>query len=163
MDSRTEEHKFLGKENEEDFNSPNYDSFLAGIFSFGHISNKTYEVFKGFKVCLRPLTPVENIEVSKEVGKVDDIVTKEQVLKIEVLSRAIININGQALRFPDEDIIEWREFRGIKDNNYKPSEVEQQRHYLKYRFNAPLIGSVYEKYNELLTEQESLFSDLKKK
>lgn len=163
-DNRTPEDLFLGNE-AEDYNSPQYDSFLESIFSLGAIPSKTYDLFEdgNFKVKLRPLTPIENIEISKTAGAYGDIMSKEQVLRIEVLARAIVDFNGQALRFSDENLKEYRDFRGIQDSNYKPSEVEQQRHLVKYRFNNQLINLIYNKYEDLLNTQSKMFADLKKK
>jgi len=162
MQERTPEQEFLGQE-EDDYNSPQYESFLENFFSLGSIDEKTYDLFDDYKVKLRVLLPAENIEVSKEVGKVDDIISKEQILKIEILARAIVNINGRPLRFSDDDLPEWREWRGIKDPNYKPSEIEQMRHYLRWKIKDPLKNLIYSKYSELLSEQEQLFNELKKK
>ena len=158
--SRTPEDDFLGRDNSTDINSIYYEQFLNHIFSFGTIQDRTFEIFPEFNVTLRILTPAENIEVAKSLDDANNLIAKELLLKIETLARAIVKVNGQLLRFPDENIKEWQDFRNIKD---KPSEVEQQRFYLKYKFKPQLINLVYEKYNELLKEQEDKFLALKKK
>ena len=157
---RTPEDDFLGRDKSTDFNSIYYEQFLNQIFNFGTIQDKTFEIFPEFNVTLRILAPAENIEVAKALDDATNIIAKELLLKIETLARAIVKVNGQLLRFPDENITEWQVFRNTKE---KPSEIEQQRFYLKYKFKPQLINLVYEKYNELLKEQETKFIELKKK
>lgn len=158
--SRTPEDEFLGRSQSTDFNSVYYDQFLNHLFSFGAIKDKTFEIFPELNITLRVLLPAENIEVAKALDDVGNIIAKEIVLKVETLARAITKVNGQLLRFPDENVKEWQEFRNSKEN---PSDIEQQRFYLKYKFKPQLINIIYEKYNELLKEQEEKFIELKKK
>ena|SRR4030067_1586115 len=157
MSDRTQEQEFLGIEN---LNSLQYDSFLNFIFAYGHIDHKTYEISKDFSITLKCLTSAENIEVSRTLDNESSLITKQLILKIETLARAIVKINGNLLRFPDKMIDEWREFRGVKDS---PSEVEQQRFLLRYRILPHLLNEMYERYIELLKEQDEKFSELKKK
>ena len=157
---RTPEDDFLGIEN--NFNTPQYEQFLDYIFNFGVLPDETFELFDGYKVRLRLLTPAENIEVSKALDD-GNIITKELVHKIETLARSIVNINGNKLRFPDHRIKEYLEFKGIVDQKYVPSEVEQQKFIIKYNFKPAVINIIYEKYSELVKKQESILADLKKK
>lgn len=157
---KTLEDDFLGRDKKTDFNSIYYEQFLNQIFNFGTIQDKTFEIFPEFNVTLRVLLPAENIEVAKSLDDANNIIAKELLFKIETLSRAITKVNGQLLRFPDENILEWQAFRNTKD---KPSEVEQQRFYLKYKFKPQVLNLLYEKYSELLKEQETKFIELKKK
>lgn len=157
MSERTQEQDFLGIEN---LNSPQYDSFLNFIFTYGHIDQKTYEISKDFNVTLKCLTSAENIEVSKALDNESSLITKQLILKIETLARAIVKVNGNLLSFTDRMIDEWKEFRGAKDT---PSEVEQRRFLLRYRILPHLLNEMYEKYVALLKEQDEKFSELKKK
>ena len=156
----TNEDKFLGVE--EDYNSDSYSEFLDSIFAFGTMPNKVTDIVKGLSVTLRVLTPAENLAVSKLVDKAAGIMEKEQLLRMETLSRAIVVVNGQLLRFSDDMIDEWKEFRGLPVEAV-PSDIEQQRFMLKYRFNQPLINITYTKYLEMIDEQEKTFLELKKK
>lgn len=164
MSERTPEQDILGSAYTiEDFNSPQYDQFLNHIFNFGKIQNKTFDIADNFKVTLRLLSPAENIEVAKALDDVSNIFGKEQLLKIETLSRAIVKINGNVLRFQDSMVTEWKALLGVTDTNYKPNEVEQQRNIIRHQFSPQLINIIYSKYDELLKEQEQLFEKLKKK
>ena len=140
---RSKEQNFLGVPHEDDFNSAFYDNFLNHLFTFGNIENKTFEIFDGFKVTLRVLTVAENIEVSRALDNEASVHTKEILLRVEVLVRAIVRINGQLLRFPDSEIEPWKDFRNTKEN---PSEIEQQRYYLRHKFSPELLHIIYEKY-----------------
>ena len=162
-DTRTPEDKYLGKELIDDFNSPLYENFLNTIFAFGSIPPRTVTVVDGFAVKLKVLSPVENIEIGKKVDELAGLVSKESALRIETLARSIQAINGQLLRFSDTMVDEWKEFRGITDKAYTPSEVEQQRFLIAHRFNNYLINLIYDKYVGLLDEQKKVFEDLKKK
>ena len=157
----TNEDKFLGVE--EDFNSTDYSEFLDNIFSFGTMSNKVVDIVEGLSVTLRVLIPAENLEIAKVVDKANGLMEKEQLLRMETLARAIVHVKGQLLRFSDSMIEEWKEFRGLSDKEPVPSDVEQQRFMIKYRFNQPLINVIYTKYTELVIEQEKTFFELKKK
>lgn len=157
----TNESKFLGVE--EDFNSVDYSEFLDNIFSFGTMPNKVVGIVEGLSVTIRVLTPAENLEIAKVVDKATGLMEKEQLLRMETLCRAIVQVNGQLLRFSDSMIAEWKEFRGLSDNDSTPSDVEQQRFMIKFRFNQPLINVAYTKYTELIVEQEKTFFELKKK
>lgn len=157
----TNEGKFLGVE--EDFNSADYSEFLDSIFAFGTMPNKVVNIVEGLSATLRVLTPVENLEIAKVVDRANGLMEKEQLLRMETLCRAIIQVNGQLLRFSDSMIEEWKEFRGLSDKDSNPSDVEQQRFMIKFRFNQPLINITYTKYTELVVEQEKTFLELKKK
>lgn len=143
----------------DDFNSLQYESFLQSLFNLGEIRNRTIEVFKDFKVTLRVLTPVENIEVMKKVDDSPGNASKTLIYKLEVLSRAIEKINGQYLKFSDPMITEWTEFTGKKEI---PTDVEQQRYILKYRTQQFILDEIYKSYEGLLKEQENMMVDLKK-
>ena len=156
----TNEDKFLGVE--EDYNSADYSEFLDSIFAFGTMPSKVKDIVEGLSVTLRVLTPAENLEVSKIVDKAPGLLEKEQLLRMETLCRAIVVVNGQLLRFSDSMIAEWKEFRGLPEDA-NPSDVEQQRFMLKYRFNQPLINITYTNYLEMVEEQEKTFFELKKK
>ena len=153
------ERALLGVE-EEDYNSAYYSRFLEEIFNFGSVPAKDIKISNDLKVTLRILMPVENIEVAKKVDLASGIVEKEQIIKHETLCRAIVKMNGQLLRFSDGFTDEWKEYRETDKN---PSDVEQQRFLLKYKFSQPLINQIYAAYADLLKEQEKLFIDLKKK
>lgn len=143
----------------DDFNSPQYDIFLQSLFNLGEIRNRTIEVFQDFKVTMRVLTPVENIEVMKRVDDAPGNTSRNLIFKLEVLSRAIEKINGQYLRFSDAMMSEWKEFTDRKDT---PTEVEQQRYILKYRTQQFVLDEIYKCYEGLLKEQETQMADLKK-
>lgn len=155
----TKEQEFLGQD---DFNSVQYDQFLNQLFSLGTIGEKNYEIVEGFNVALRPLSVVENLEISRKVDVEPGVFSKETVLKQETLARAICRINGNLLRFADTDIAEYNAFRGLAAD-YKPSEFEQQMHFIKYKLAVTLVNQIYSKYSELLKEQEDKFAELKKK
>lgn len=157
----TNEEKFLGVE--EDFNSTDYSEFLASVFAFGTMPNKVVDIVVGLSVTLRVLTPAENLEIARVIDLANGLMEKEQLLRMETLARAIVQVNGQLLRFSDSMIAEWKEFRGLSDKDSIPSDVEQQRFMIKFRFNQPLINIVYTKYTELVIEQEKTFLELKKK
>ena len=156
----TNEDRFLGVE--EDYNSADYSEFLDNVFAFGTMPNKVVDIVEGLSVTLRILTPAENLEIAKAVDKANGIMEKEQLLRMETLCRAIVQVNGQLLRFSDSMIEEWKEFRGLSDKDSNPSDVEQQRFMIKFRFNQPLINATYAKYTELVVDQEKTFFDLKK-
>lgn len=158
-DDRTPEDKYLGSE-PIDFNSPQYEDFLNTIFTFGSIPPRTVTVVEGLDVKLKLLAPIENIEVGKKVDDANGLVSRESLLRIETLARSIQSINGQSLRFSDIMLKEWKEFRDV---SYDPSEVEQQRFLISYRFNNHLINLIYSKYVDLLDEQKAIFDKLKKK
>ena len=157
----TNEQDFLGID--EDYNTIEYSEFLDNVFKFGSMPNKVVKIVEGLSTTLRILTPAENLEIAKEVDKAVGVLEKEQILRIETLCRAIVQVNGQLLRFSSSMIEEWKEFRGIADKYGAPSDVEQQRFLLRFRFNQPLINIIYKKYLELSDEQEKIFFDLKKK
>ena len=157
----TNEDKFLGVE--EDYNSADYSEFLDSIFAFGTMPSRVVDIVVGLSVTLRVITPAENLEIAKVVDLANGLMEKEQLLRMETLCRAIVQVNGQLLRFSDSMIEEWKEFRGLSDKNSNPSDVEQQRFMIKFRFNQPLINITYTKYTELVVEQEKTFLELKKK
>ena len=157
--TRTPEEEFLDIPPTDDFNSPQYQSFLSSIFNFGTIPSKTFELSKSFRVKLRLLSPVENLEILKKVDIAPGNLSRMEILVIETLTRAIESINGQYLRFDDEMKHEWKQFRNITT---EPSTWEQQRYILSYRFQKPVLTEIFSKYQELLTEQEKLLEDLKK-
>lgn len=157
--SQTPEQAFLGQD---DFNSVQYDQFLNQLFSLGTIGEKTYELFEGFNITLRPLSVVETLEISRKIDVEPGVFSKETVNKQETLARAICRINGNLLRFADTDIAEYTAFRGLSAD-YKPTEFEQQMHFIKYKFAPTLLNQIYSKYLELLKEQEDKFTELKKK
>ena len=157
----TNEDKFLGVE--EDYNSADYSEFLDSIFAFGTMPSRVVDIVVGLSVTLRVITPAENLEIAKVVDLANGLMEKEQLLRMETLCRAIVQVNGQLLRFSDSMIEEWKEFRGLSDKDSNPSDVEQQRFMIKFRFNQPLINITYTKYTELVVEQEKTFLELKKK
>ena len=157
----TNEDKFLGVE--EDFNSVDYSEFLDSIFAFGTMPSKVVDIVAGLSITLRVLTPAENLEIAKIIDRANGLMEKEQLLRMETLCRAIVSVNGQLLRFSDSMIAEWKEFRGLSSKDSTPSDVEQQKFMIKYRFNQPLINIIYTKYTELIVEQEKTFFELKKK
>lgn len=157
----TNEDKFLGVE--EDYNSADYSEFLDSIFAFGTMPSRVVDIVVGLSVTLRVITPAENLEIAKVVDLANGLMEKEQLLRMETLCRAIVQVNGQLLRFSDSMIEEWKEFRGLSDKDSNPSDVEQQRFMIKFRFNQPLINITYTKYIELVVEQEKTFLELKKK
>ena len=156
----TNEDKFLGSE---DYNSADYSEFLDSIFAFGTMKNRVVDIVEGLSTTLRILTPAENLEVAKVIDKATGLMEKEQLLRVETLCRAIAAVNGQQLRFSDSMIEEWKGFRGLSNKESNPSDVEQQKFMIKFRFNQPLINIMYAKYIELIEEQEKKFFDLKKK
>jgi hypothetical protein len=143
----------------DDFNSLQYDAFLQSLFNLGEIRNRTIEVFQDFKVTLRVLTPVENIEVMKRVDEAPGNTSRNLIFKLEVLSRAIEKINGQYLRFSESMLSEWHEFTNKKEI---PTEVEQQRYILKYRTQQFVLDEIFKSYEGLLEEQKNQMIDLKK-
>lgn len=143
-----------------DVNSYAYDVFLTQIFNFGVIKPKIFSISEGFNVTLRLLTPMEFIEVLKKVEEFNGNLTKEKILIIETLSRAIERVNGQFLRFDDEMVQDWK---GLKRTDRDPSVLEQQRDILLLRFQQLVLNVIYEKYIELQREQEKMFDALKKK
>ena len=157
----TNEEKFLGTE--EDYNSVDYSEFLDSVFAFGTMPNKVVDIVPGLSVTLRVLTPAENLEIAKVIDLANGLMEKEQLLRMETLARAVVQVNGQLLRFSDSMIAEWKAFRGLSDKDSTPSDVEQQRFMIKFRFNQPLINIAYTKYTELVVEQEKTFLELKKK
>lgn len=156
---RTPEEVFLDAPPTDDFNSPQYQSFLSSAFNFGAIPSKTFELSKNFRVKLRVLSPVENLEILKKVDIAPGNLSRMEILVIETLTRAIEAINGQYLRFDDEMKKEWTQFR---NTTVEPSTWEQQRYILSYRFQKPVLTEIFSKYQELLKEQEKLLEDLKK-
>ena len=158
---RTPEQEFLDEHVDEiqDFNYPHYNIFLQQLFTFGTVPDKTFSLSNGLTVTLRLLAPREMLEVAKRVDECPGIFSKEITHKLEVLSRAISRINGQVLRFDDSMIAEWKELRKV---NYSPTDVEQQRYIISYRFKVPVIESIFKKYQELILEQEEILKDLKK-
>ena len=160
----TNEDKFLGVDSDySDYNSIDYSEFLDSIFAFGTMPSKVIDIVEGLSVTLRVLTPAENLEIAKVVDKASGLMEKEQLLRMETLCRAIVAVNGQLLRFSDTMIEEWKEFRGLSNKDSNPSDVEQQRFMIKFRFNQPMINIGYTKYTELIIEQEKTFFELKKK
>jgi len=157
--NRTPEEEFLDLPPIEDYNSIQYSLFLDQVFSQGTIPSETYKVFEGFYVTLRVLLPVENLEVSKKVDVSPGMYSKDFVLKLETLARAIEKVNGQFLRFSETMIKDWQDFRSTTD---KPTEVEQQRYIILYRFKVFVINEIFKKYSELLKKQEEVLTNLKK-
>jgi hypothetical protein len=145
-----------------DYDSPQYDVFLTELFKFGTMSEKTYNIAKNLDVTLRPLIPSEDVIVARYVDKEPGNLSKIKTLKLETLSRAIVKVNGQLLRFAEANKFEWQDIVGV-DKTRNPSEIEQQRFYLRHKLNSTLIDLVYDKYEELLQEQKNLFVELKKK
>lgn len=156
---RTPEEEFLDLPPIEDYNSIQYSLFLDQIFSLGTIQPETFKIFEGLYVTLRVLLPVENLEVSKKVDTSPGMYSKDFVLKLETLARSIERVNGQYLRFSESMIKEWQDFRNTTD---KPTEVEQQRYILLYRFKTFIINEIFKRYSELLKKQEEILTDLKK-
>ena len=156
---RTPEEAFLDVPPTDDFNSPQYQSFLSSLFNFGAIPSKTFELSKNFRVKLRILSPIENVEILKKVDILPGNLSRVETLIIETLTRAIESINGQYLRFDDEMKNEWKQFR---NTTVEPSTWEQQKYILSYRFQKPVLTEIFSKYQELLKEQEKLLEDLKK-
>ena len=153
------ERALLGAEGA-DYNTAYYEKFLEEIFNFGSVPPKKIDISDHLNITLRILMPVENIEVAKKVDQASGIVEKEQIIKHETLCRSIVKMNGQLIRFSDDMIAEWKAFR---NTDKEPSDVEQQRFMLKYKFSQPLINQIYSLYVALLKEQEQFFIDLKKK
>jgi hypothetical protein len=159
--ARTKEEKFLDlPPTTNDFNTAQYGLFLDTLFSLGDVRDTVFEIFPGFVVSLRILTPIEQIEVMKKVDASEGNLSKVLILKLETLARCVEKINGQYLRFSDSMIEEWQDFRGgIKD---KPTEIEQQRFVLQYRFKQFIIDEIYRTYEKLLKKQEDIINSLKK-
>mgnify|MGYP001561765050 CR=1 FL=1 len=158
--NKTPEQIFLDIDSEKDqFNSPQYSIFLDTLFSLGSIPEETYKIFDGLDVTLRILAPVENLEVAKKIDSCPGFSSREYVLKLETLARAVVKVNNQFLRFSESMVSEWQEFRNIVE---KPTEIEQQRYIIQYRFKQFIIDEIFKKYQELLKKQEQVFADLKK-
>lgn len=143
----------------EDFNTPQYSIFLDSLFSLGNISDTVVEVLEGLTVKFRLLTVAENIEVMKIVDSCPGDVSKIYVLKLETLARAVDQINGQHLRFSESMLAEWQHFRKTSE---KPSDIEQQRTILRYRFKQGIVSQLFDKYQELQKKQDDLILSLKK-
>lgn len=157
--SRTIEEEFLGVEVTEDFNSHQYSIFLDQLFSLGTIPEESFKICDGLVAKLRVLLPVENLEIAKKVDAAPGFYSKEIILKLETLSRAISAINNQPIRFSNSMIDEWQKFRNTTE---KPTEIDQQRYIIQYRFKQFIIDEIYKKYQELLVKQESALVNLKK-
>lgn len=157
---QTPEEEFLDIPPTDDFNSPQYQSFLSSVFNFGVIPSKTFEIGTNFRVKLRVLSPIETLEILKKVDVAPGNLSRIDTLIIETLTRAIEAVNGQYLRFDDEMKKEWTQFR---NTTVEPSTWEQQRYILSYRFQKLVLTEIFSKYQDLLKEQEKLLEDLKKK
>lgn len=157
---RNPEEEYLDLSPTDDFNSPQYQIFLSSVFNFGTIPPKTFELGTNFKVKLRILTPIENLEILKKVDLAPGPLSKTEILVVESLTRALETVNGHVLRFDDEMIKEWQQFRNTSE---KPTGWEQQRYILQYRFQKPVLMEIYSKYQELLREQEQVLENLKKR
>lgn len=157
---RTPEEEFLDVSPTDDFNSPQYQAFLSSVFNFGSIQAKTFEIGTNFRVKLRILTPIENLELLKKVDMAPGPLSKTDLLIVETLTRAIESINSHVLRFDDEMLKEWQVFRNLSE---KPTGWEQQRYILQYRFQRPVLIDIFSKYQELLKEQEQVLENLKKR
>src|ERR1700693_6202565 len=157
---RTPEQSFLGQmPTIVDFNSPFYGGFLDNASSLGDVRNKTFEVFQGLSVTLRLLLPIENLEVLKVVDRLPGDYSKGITLKLETLARAIQQVNGNLLRFPDTDILDWQKFRNTKE---RPTEIDQQLHILSYNFKQFIVDEIFKKYEVLVKEQQDALEALKK-
>lgn len=156
---RTPEESYLDTEPTEDYNSAQYNIFIDSLFTYGNIPNETYKVFDGLNVTLRILSPIENIEIAKKIDSAPGFNSKDLLLKLEVLARSIVAVNTQCLRFSESMLKEWQDFRNTTE---KPTDIEQQRFILQYRFKQLMIEEIYKKYQDLLKKQEDIFSNLKK-
>ncbi len=158
---RTPEQELLDSISPEevDFNSDQYGQFLEGLFRFGTVPPKVFNLGKNFKVKLQILTPAENLEVTKKIDQLPGNLSKEKTLILETLSRAILSVNNYPIRFDEKMIAEWKEFR---NTTTEPTLIEQQRFILTHRFQQGVLELTYSKYRELAKEQAEAILSLKK-
>jgi len=107
-------------------------------------------VVGGFKFRLRTLTARENNEVLREVAQVQDDLEKIGCLRIAVLARAVVTVNGVPLeRVPGTD----QEIKNV---------VERKNVFLG-NLQLAMLVRLFNTYTDLLEHSEGIFDDLLKK